>query len=354
MSREVLILIPGLKQASVYNQRSRLVAGIKHVWEGPVLTEVQGGPADAVRLAGPGGHPVIDVYEAYWNDLVPSLSGEGLPRRVLRGLSLTGYWGASSLWKGIGSRWRLTIGTMTSGLVLVLWYVSVVALFYDAVAANPGFLAGLPVVGAAIASWDPAGLWWVWAALSILALVVPVTILVDMMDFAKIYASEEVLAEDDVALRFQIVSRVREQINHALDGGPCHRLTVVGHSFGAVVAVDVMSHLRLPHGLPFRLVTLGSPAELLSHKARWLDDDIQACADRTDLTEWIDIVSTGDWLATGTPAKPGRLREMTVRSHGTLVDRIVARVHGRYLDNQQTLNEILRPDALAAPEEVHS
>ncbi len=341
MSTEAIILVPGLQRSAVHNQRARFVSGLKHVWEADTLAEADSAPPDAVRLASP--ERTIDVYEAYWNDLVPSLTGRGLGARVLRGLSLTVFWTFSGIWRGIGRRVSLTLGTMVAGLILVLWYLSVVALFYESVATDPGVLARLPFgLGPVVAGWDPKGLWWVWASLSVVAVVVPVAVLVDIMDFAKIYASEEVLEGDEVALRFQVVSRVRDQVRRALAAGEYRRITVVGHSFGAVLAVDVMAELPLPEGTPFRLVTLGSPAELIARRAHWLEAEIDQCAGRPELAGWVDVVSAADWLASGTTDREvPAIREVTVRPHGTLIDRVAARVHSRYFDSQETINEIV-------------
>lgn len=55
----------------------------------------------------------------------------------------------------------------------------------------------------------------------------------------------------------------------------------------------------------------------------------------------VDGVSRADWLASGTSPKTfPKIREVTVRPHGTLLDRLAARVHGRYFDSQQAINEI--------------
>lgn len=342
MTTEAIILIPGMKRSAVHNQRARFIAGLEHVWEGDALARAEDGPPDGVRLVAREQGRTLDVYEAYWNDLVPSLTEQGLRARVLRGLSLTGYWAFSGIWRGITGRPSLTVGTMTAGLVLVAWYLGVLLLFADALAANPDLLFGVTVPETARAAIGAVGTWWLWLLTSVLTVVVPVSVVVDIMDFAKIYASEEVVEDDELALRFQVVSRVRDQIRRALANEAYSRVTIVGHSFGAVLAVDVMSDLPLPDDTRLRMVTLGSPAELLARKAAWLDAEIDACAARPDLDEWVDIVSRADWLASGTSPKTfPKVREVGVRPHGTLVDRVAAKVHSRYFDSQEAINEIV-------------
>lgn len=163
---------------------------------------------------------------------------------------------------------------MVAGLVLVAWYLGVLLLYLDSVAANPELIFGITLSESARATIAWWGNSWLWLSTSILA-------------------------------------------------------------------VDVMSDLPLPDETRLRMVTLGSPAELLARKATWLEQEIDACAGRAELEEWVDVVSRADWLASGTtPKSYPATREVTVRPHGTLLDRVAARVHGRYFDSQQAINEI--------------
>ena len=76
-----------------------------------------------------------------------------------------------------------------------------------------------------------------------------------------------------LGLRIQIRSRVREQILAAIEKGNYDRVTVLGHSFGTIVATDVFPDLPVS-SRAMRFVTIGSPIELLK-RAQWLEKEVE-------------------------------------------------------------------------------
>ena len=97
MSKELIVLIPGLVRICRSAQLDRFVEGLLKVSERMPLEEIKGRksiPRGARRLRGErdGTTVEIDVQEAYWNDFVPSLTQEPLRTKVVRGLSLATYW----------------------------------------------------------------------------------------------------------------------------------------------------------------------------------------------------------------------------------------------------------------------
>ena len=145
-------------------------------------------------------------------------------------------------------------------------------------------------------------------------------------------------------MRHEIVKRVRHQLQDALDREDYTSVTVVGHSFGTVVAVDLLADLP-PQETRFRLITLGALVELLAKRAPWLDQEVKRLVERPDLVEWIDVISSSDWFASGSGAPPkGRWREVKTVSRGTFVDKLAARTHASYFDNQKAVRVILDTD----------
>lgn len=172
-------------------------------------------------------------------------------------------------------------------------------------------------------------------------MLIPISLLVDISDFSKRYITNEPAEPGQPAVRFEIVKRVREQLQARLDPSEYSSLTVVGHSFGSVVAVDLFADLP-PVGVPVRILTMGSLLEILGKQAPWLKGEVATLSQRGDLVEWVDIKSHSDWFASGAdiPESPV-CREATIGSYGTFPDKLAARVHARYFDNQEAVNILL-------------
>ena len=344
MTKELIILVPGLVRVSRSVQLSSFVNGLRAASERMPLEEIadETVPRGACRLRGArGGAEVeIDVQEAYWSDLVPSVTQEPLGTKVLRGLSLAWYWAFSPVWKGVWRRKYLTFGIAMSFAAFMAWYLGTLVLLVEAWGENPPeVLAGvMPSLTKVV---DYVGGWRFWVFASALVGFLPVALLVDISDFAKRYVSNESAAAGGPAVRLEIVKVVREQLLSALDQEDYSSVTVVGHSFGCVVAVDLLADLP-SLGRSFRVVTMGSLIELLAKRAPWLREDVLALAGRPDLEEWVDVNSSADWFASGSGAPASeRYREAPVDTFGTLPDKLAARVHSRYFDNQGAIRIIL-------------
>ncbi|PPC78011.1 hypothetical protein C4K68_07090 [Pokkaliibacter plantistimulans] len=356
--RELVILLPGIGRAAKYQQRDSFCDGLCMASEQVLLNRIDDPqlPQDLCRLSGQrDGQPLtLDVVEAYWNDMVPSLSQQPLSTRIQRGLSLFLYWGLSPVWQGWWQRKYLTLSILLSGLMLVFWYYSTLALFAQALVNSSDSSTAL------LGHWldgilSTMGSWKLWALVTLLMGVLPVTSVVDAMDFSKRYTAEEAAGPDTPALRLQIIRRVREQIRSYLaladsvadsDGQlrPYQRITLVAHSFGTVIAIDVLADLPLSVSPGIRLFTLGSPLELLHKRVPWLLEEQSKCMQRNDLLQWLDITSPADWLATGADVDrldDRRIEQLSIRASGTLTDRLAARIHSRYFDNQQVCQRLL-------------
>jgi hypothetical protein len=344
MDRELIILIPGLVRVSRSAQLSVFVEGLKAASERMPLDEIVDDtvPHGARRLRGMrGGNEVeIDIQEAYWNDLVPSLTQEPLLTKVLRGLSLFWYWTLSPVWMGFLSRKYLTFGLALSATAFIAWYLSTLVLFIEAVVNNPPDVLK-EVIPYLENTMSYISGWRFWIFTSAIVGFLPVALLVDISDFAKRYVANESAASGHPAVRLEIIKQVHEQVLSALENADYTSLTVVGHSFGSVVAVDLFADLP-SQNLSLRIVTMGSPIELLGKRATWLKDDVLALVERPDLVEWVDVNSSSDWFASGAGAPEStKFRAVPIKSFGTFLDKLAAKVHTKYFENQGAVNEVL-------------
>jgi hypothetical protein len=346
-----MILVPGSARMARGSQRERLVRGMIAASEGVNVDRVEAPdiPSGVARMharAGSAGRE-IDVVEAYWNDLVPSPDAAGVRARVVRGTSLLIYWGFSGVWRGFRNRKYLTLGLISGGIALLTWYYGTLAMFLQAFLSDdsaPAVLRSalapvLPLVNA-------VGTWKIWALSSVVMGLIPVHVLVGMMDMTKRYLTNERADGEGTGLRTEVRHRVREQMLAAMAAGPYSRLTVVGHSFGSVVALDVLADLPLPSGA-VRFVTIGSPIELLKRRAAWLPVEVSKCLNRLEIALWIDICSDGDWFASGSDLPPdARTRSLRVPIEGTFVDMVYGRTHRGYFDRDEVVALLLDAPAV--------
>lgn len=353
MKKTLIMLVPGLARETRNSQLTSFVEGLMAASERTPVHELadDSTPPGLKRLVvnKPDGAHELSVVEGYWNDLVPSLAQAPLKTKVIRGLSLLVFWIFSPIWKGVFARKYLTFGFMLAALALVFWYLSTLLLLVDAMteeSADPesGVVANLKTFANGVG-------WQLWLAMGSVMGLLPVTLLVDISDFAKRFVTNEPNVAGKPAVRFEIVRRLREQLLQTLKSDDYSDLLVVGHSFGAVVTVDLMADLP-PVSIPVRVITMGSLIEILCKQAPWLKEDVESLSQRPDLVEWLDINCHADWFASGASVpKSPKCRELFVESYGTFADRVAARVHSRYFDHQQVVGLILNgPDNTAEPE----
>ncbi|HEX7965457.1 MAG TPA: hypothetical protein VF651_07040 [Gammaproteobacteria bacterium] len=104
--------------------------------------------------------------------------------------------------------------------------------------------------------------------------------------------------EDEGGIATRIRSHVKEVLRPLLAAG--HRVLVVGHSLGSVIAYDALWELSWQEGEPWRvdLLTLGSPLGMFYVQGRLRGHD-QAGARRypTNVLHWTNVSADGDLTA---------------------------------------------------------
>lgn len=365
--REAVILVPSMLamlKSEQDVQRERLVKGLSEVPEW-VHVEPQGAAAvegvEGIRLqvTHPDQHTAtLDVYEAYWGDLIPRLSQEELVVRVKRGTTLLFYWAVSGIWRGVRGRVYLTVSFIATAFILLAWYYSTVALLLTAIGENPNLLTGQ--AGETGEGVPPAGLlqqiavllgkvgewmggWSVWLAVALLMGFVPVNKIVDVSDFTRRYLRNETVDDGPVGLQDRLRKRVRDVVAHVCEAGAYERITIAAHSFGCMIAVDVLADYAAPAGVRLRLVTMGGPLEILSHRAGWVQEEIDRCASAESLEAWVDFYSEVDWFCSATPfdASLPRLQHCEVHDQASLSEKLTGETHQRYFGQKKVVHTLL-------------
>lgn len=350
MPREAILIIPGLEVLPRNAARDRLALGLRHAAE-RFHARDEGEPGEArhsLNAALPeGGGVVLDLYEAYWLDLVPRQSEEKPLRRLLSGLDLLRYWFFSPVWRAFRHPAMILNGILSAALLLA-WYYGVVVAGFAAMGAESA-LTCPDLAEPALWLNQPAacmgklgssmGGWQVWAAMSAVLALVPVAQLVDISWFTKRYLQNERDAQG-MGCRDRIRSRVREALVELLEQPGYRSVTVVAHSFGSIVAMDLLADLRPTR--PVRLLTLGSPAELLAYRSHWMREEIRRCLDSPAISQWWDFHSRQDWMAAPVPGHKSRhaAHSIPVEREDSLRQRLMGETHKAYFGERQVVETL--------------
>lgn len=282
--RRALILIPGMMREPRFNRRDVLVGNLETVERQPLARDgdVTVGGESGERLTPkplrqdasthqPPPLASIDVFEAYWADMIPE-QGEQPPWTKLRqGLDLVGYWVFSPRsWRAVGHAMRngsllIALGLIMGGLTLVAWYLLLAVLVGQTVApggAVPQDLAAIPLVSdlvrlfGEITGWSAAHAWW--AVLPFLLTMLQADALVLLARFTRDYF-ENRADESGTGLRDRLRQRVAGTLEAVLQED-YDEVVIVAHSFGTVIATDILADW--PHDADLQrlsLLSLGSP-----------------------------------------------------------------------------------------------
>jgi len=369
--REAVILVPGMMESAQNEQRDRLADGIIKATERAQVE--QGGMAviegmEGLRIKIDYMEPdrednTFDIYEAYWGDLIPRLSEEDLSVRVWRGTTLLFYWASPKVLSGIKRRKWLTISFIGTAIILLAWYYGTVALLFTAIGENPSLIAGRepmnPEVEAATAGLRERiaiflgqvgacmGGWSVWVIVAFLSGFIPVDRVVNISDFARRYLKNETVGSGPTGLQDQLRNRVREVVTRVCNAAAYRRITIVAHSFASAIAVDLLADYCVPAGTRVRLITMGSPLELFTHRSNWIEDEIRQCASSKGLKEWIDFYSDGDWFCSKAPfhllfdTLPPGLQQCEVHERASLSAKLTGKTHQRYFGQQDFVHTLI-------------
>ncbi|MGD1878738.1 MAG: hypothetical protein ACFB13_14725 [Kiloniellaceae bacterium] len=369
--RRAIVLIPGMKREERFHRREILVSNLETVERHPLTRdgEVSLGGESGLRLTltplrGDDGVPMppslasLDVFEAYWGDMIPE-QGEQAPwTKLLQGLDLVGYWVFNlRSWQAVVQSVRsgsslIAVGLLMGGLTLIAWYLMLAVLVGQAVAPSgqvPDELAGIPLVSGLVhgfgvaAGWLAAHAWW--AVLPFLLAMLQVDALVLLARFIKDYF-ENREDENGVGLRDRLRKRVAGTLEAVL-ASDYDEVMVVAHSFGTVVATDILADW--PHAADLKrlsLVSLGSPITVLRYRSAWLERERRAVLEARRPPVWLDFFSPSDWLCgavTGHRESYGEAMSRKLSFEAPWPQKLSGQTHLLYYRDPRVLEQLAAP-----------
>ncbi|NJP09040.1 MAG: hypothetical protein HC866_05755 [Leptolyngbyaceae cyanobacterium RU_5_1] len=356
--KEAVIFIPGFYARSKgYFLENFLAVGLTTRLENkPVEME-----RDEVKIAGQSGRrftyeseageqKFLDVYEIFWSDLIDKLSDRSVKDQVVRGIFLFIYWFFSGIWF-VARKSRLLLVQIVIILFLtVLWYYGNVVIALVAIGQNPSAF-GLQVLpaewGSTLAAYGKTlGGWPIWAVASIILSFLPTSpaSLVDVMDFIARYLQDETVSTVG-GIRDRIRQRVAIALGDVLKEAEYERVTVLAHSAGVLVGIDLLADYRSKISKPIRFVSMGGQIEFLSYKSTWISEEAARCLDNRLLVTWEDYYSEQDWLSTKTPTpKSGnapKFNSSRIQLRMPLAKQITGETHDAYFFERSLLERLL-------------
>ncbi|WP_017660718.1 hypothetical protein [Baaleninema simplex] len=291
-------------------------------------------------------HKTVDVYEAYWGDLLIKLSDRSIKDKALYGAYLFFYWLFSKTWKYFKESPVFFINGSLTLVLWLFWYYGTLSIIFTAIGKDPSFLGFeipqnlaryLGTLGTFMGGWS------IWVIVQGLLDLLPVNFMVDIIYFAMKYIEED---SPSRVLRAKIRNRIFSIFDDILNEGCYDKVTVVSHSFGVTVAVDLLADYQGAKSV--RLITLGGPLKILSCKVDWIEREIQKCLENDRIDPWLDFYSDRDWLCTKTPIpKNSTSKKIQYRRNDlpfSLVKQLSGRSHLHYFTDKTVLATILNLD----------
>ncbi len=196
---------------------------------------------------------LIDVYEAYWADLIEDLTKMELTDKVPRGAYLLYYWLFSSIYQAFRESKLLVLTCTVFLLVFVGWYFFTVLLVFSQLIEKLDFLSQFKsLVG------------WVWLVNTFLVGLLPVSTSANLTNFFERYF-------EDGFTKYKIHERMSENLNLILSENYSN-ITVLGYSFGAIIGTKLLAELQEKQDISY--ITLGSPLKFFSFKSHRIKSEL--------------------------------------------------------------------------------
>ncbi|QIR41015.1 hypothetical protein HCG51_32925 [Tolypothrix sp. PCC 7910] len=286
----------------------------------------------------------IDIYDAYWNDIISQpLSSSNLKNQIFRGVSMLFYWLISKDIFAFRNSPPLLIGLGVSLMLWIFWFYGIIALALVALGQDPNILGfaisedwskQISAFGKQMTNWSA------WLIVSGLFSFVPINMLADIADFSTKYVEDT--AESKI-LKAKIRKQVTENLNAVLESGLYEKITILAHSFGNVIATDVLADYQ--QKCRVRYISLGGSLKIFSIKSKQIAAEIKKCFNNQQIETWIDFYSHQDWLCTKTPVADGcdvaKISHREIKIPFSLIKQMSGKTHDHYFMNEEVLKACL-------------
>jgi hypothetical protein len=298
----------------------------------------------------------LDLFEAYWADMLPENNELGPWGKLANGLELLLYWPFYwRNWLALRHSIILSGSMFSSSAILVFWYVALTLLVTTTLQNDPSLIPSeLMQIDWFNELWDKFLFitewirnWSVWIIIAFVFSFVPVDHAVKLAKWVKDYL-ENTLDENSIGLRDRIRKRVRDTLECVLRERKYDEVWIVAHSFGSIIGIDILANW--PHSEDFkrlRFMTMGSPVAALRYRSRWLEDQLKQLLENKDLTVWHDFFSRSDWMCSPIPDHKDIFKKQAhlLKFEAPLPAKLMGRTHMYYYNDPNVLRTLSSPNA---------
>lgn len=312
-NKAAIVFIPGFYAKSKdYDLTNLLALGLTTRFEDrqiemePEEVKISGQTGRRFIYESASGEPqTLDIFEAYWTDLVDKLSTRSVKDQLFLGMFLFIYWLFSNVLQMARKSRMMLFNFLGVLLLLMLWYYGNVAVAFVTIGQNPNaFGLQLPAEWAQtlVGIGKSLGGWPLWAGTSVLLSLLPkpINTLADMMDFSARYLQDET-HEGVGGIRDRIRQRLASTLTDVLKESDYEKVTVLAHSAGVLAGIDLLADYRPKTNKPIRFITIAGMIEFFSYKSKWVVEESGRCLASSAVVRWEDYYSNQDWLCTKTP-----------------------------------------------------
>ncbi|MCP4341920.1 MAG: hypothetical protein GY799_24310 [Desulfobulbaceae bacterium] len=290
MTKELVLFIPGISANNHGEYLGKLLAGIENYCQGNEIKLTnfkENEQFDTLKkieiIEAENRGKRIDFKEIYWGDLKPNLSEEKSLIKMIRGFDLLTYWAFSkNIWHQAKHSKFLIINTVVTLLILCLWYVGIFSLGLQAIS---GYFSDQLPVPQAIKSF---GAWIagykLWLPTTILMAFIPINSMVNAIHTAKSYI------QNRNGFFHNACGKIRKEILTIVNSAHGYdKITVLSHSFGVVLATEVLAELEPRSSTSITKISMGGPLKLICAKSDRVAKAVNKICSRPFITEWLEI-----------------------------------------------------------------
>ncbi|CAI3791155.1 hypothetical protein [Rheinheimera sp. MM224] len=349
---ELILFVPGLSGAEAEAYLDKFVTGFAEHAKGSAMNVDQtessdeGQSRNSIQIETADGiHRMIDIEVVPWADLAMKLSAETPARKIMRGMSLLGFWVFNhKVWSVVSGHKYMLLGTVFAVLVTMMWYVGVLSIFVSSIAAAPepittehsDAVQWLFDWGAAwltqLADWLNSASLFVLSGIAVTLL--PVTAIVDIA-----YATQNyVLNRNSFFNKARL--RMTTALNRAARDTKYQSITIVAYSFGTVVAVEALHAYKSNKAV--RLITLGSPLLLVCAISPRVKTAVTGLTEKSQLLQWVDFYSEQDWLCSRSPLEEGdKFSSFELTATVAFDEKVKGLSHELYFTESDVMDKVL-------------